>query len=196
MKTLYLMRHAKSSWDFPELSDHDRPLNKRGRKDAPLMGQQLLSRDVQFNLILTSTAVRALTTATLVAKEVDYDREKMQAVAEIYSADRKDLTKIIQHVPDEVNSLLVVGHNPIISEVANKLSPEAITDMPTAGVVALRFNCNSWLDISGDNSKLLFYDFPKNYKMKDKEKDKKKDKEKSKEKCEETSEEKSKDKEE
>ena len=182
MKTLYLMRHAKSSWDFPELSDHDRPLNKRGRNDAPLMGQQLLSRDVHFDLILTSTAVRALTTATLVAREVDYDREKMQALAEIYKADRRELIKIIQHVPDNINSLLVVGHNPIISEVANKLSPEAIADIPTAGVVALRFNCNSWLDVSGDNSKLLFFDFPKNYKTPDKDKDKKKDKEKDKEK--------------
>lgn len=176
------MRHAKSSWDFPELSDHDRPLNKRGRGDAPLMGQQLLSREVQFDLILTSTAVRALTTATLVAKEVDYDRDKIQALSDIYKADRRELIKIIQHVPDDIDKLLVVGHNPIMSEVANKLSPEAIADVPTAGVVALRFNCDSWLDISGENSKLLFFDFPKNYKTPDKDKDKDKDKEKKKEK--------------
>ncbi len=180
MKTLYLLRHAKSSWDFPELSDHDRPLNKRGRKDAPLMGQQMLSRDVNFDLVLTSTAVRALTTASLVAKEVDFDREKIQALSEIYKADRKEIIKIIQHVPDNINSLLIVGHNPIISEVANKLSPHAIADMPTAGVVALRFNCNSWLDINGENSKLLFFDFPKNYKQTEKEKEKKKDKDKEK----------------
>jgi len=176
------MRHAKSSWDFPELSDHDRPLNKRGRHDAPLMGQQLLSRDVQFDLILTSTAVRALTTATLVAKELEFDQEKVQALPDIYKADRKDLIKIIQQVPDEVDCLLVVGHNPIISEVANKLSPEAIADMPTAGVVALRFKCNSWLDISGENSNLRFFDFPKNYRQKGKGKDKKKEKVKDKEK--------------
>lgn len=185
MKTLYLMRHAKSSWDFPELSDHDRPLNKRGREDAPLMGQQLLSRDVKFDLILSSTAVRALTTATLVANEIEFDQEKVQALRDIYQADRKELIKIIQQVPDEVDCLLVVAHNPVISEVANKLSPEAIAELPTAGVVALRFNCNSWLDISGENSNLRFFDFPKNYKQKDKdkkEKDKKKDKQKNKEK--------------
>ncbi|MFC5271172.1 SixA phosphatase family protein [Adhaeribacter terreus] len=178
MKTLYLMRHAKSSWDFPELNDHDRPLNKRGRQDGPLMGQQLLSRDTSPDLILSSTAVRAITTATLVAKELDYDREKIQAQESIYKAGRNELIKIIQHVPDEINSLLIIGHNPILSEVANKLSPEALPDMPTAGVVALEFNCNSWLDISGDKSKLLFNDFPKNYKQKNKEKDKDKKKDK------------------
>jgi phosphohistidine phosphatase len=184
MKTLYLMRHAKSSWDFPELSDHDRPLNKRGRHDAPLMGQQLLSRDINPDLILTSSAVRAITTATLVAKEVDYDREKLQISDNIYKANRNEFIRILQHVPDEINSLLVVGHNPILSDVANKLSPEAIADLPTAGIVALEFNCNSWLDIGGDKSKLLFYDFPKNYKKKDKDKykgrEKKKDKDKEK----------------
>ena len=125
------MRHAKSSWDFPELSDHDRPLNKRGRNDAPLMGQQLLSRDVHFDLILTSTAVRALTTATLVAREVDYDREKMQALAEIYKADRRELIKIIQHVPDNINSLLVVGHK-------NK-PPETYRVFSTAAAVKIFF---------------------------------------------------------
>jgi phosphohistidine phosphatase len=88
--------------------------------------------------------------------------------------------KIIQHTPDDINSLLLVGHNPVISEVANKLSPQAIADVPTAGVVALQFNCNSWLDINGDNSRLLFFDFPKNYKMPDKDKDKSKDKAKDK----------------
>jgi phosphohistidine phosphatase len=182
MKTLFLMRHAKSSWDFPELSDHDRPLNKRGRNDAPLMGQQLLSRDVNPDLILSSTAVRAITTASLVAKELDYDREKIQAQENIYKAGRSELIKIIQHVPDEINCLIVVGHNPILTEVANKLSPEAVTDMPTSGVVALEFDCNSWLDISGEKSKILFFDFPKNYKQKDKDKDKDKNKDKKKDK--------------
>ena len=172
MKTLYLMRHAKSSWDFPELSDHDRPLNKRGRLDAPLMGQQLLSRDISPDLILTSSAVRALTTASLVAKELDYDREKLQVSDNIYKAGRSELIKIIQHLPDEIDSLLLVGHNPVISEMANKLSPEAVADLPTAGIVALEFSCNSWLDVNGEKSKLLFYDFPKNYKKKDKKKNK------------------------
>jgi len=172
MKTLYIMRHAKSSWDFPELSDHDRPLNKRGRNDAPLMGQQLLSRDISPDLILSSTAVRALTTATLVAKEVHYDPEKLQVSEEVYKAGRAGMIKIIQHVPDEIETLLVVGHNPVFTEVANKLSPEAVSDLPTAGIVALEFNCNSWLDISGENSKLLFFDFPKKYKQKEKKKDK------------------------
>ncbi|HSI89906.1 MAG TPA: histidine phosphatase family protein [Adhaeribacter sp.] len=182
MKTLYLMRHAKSSWDFPELRDHDRPLNKRGRQDAPLMGQQLLSRDVQPDLILTSTAVRALSTATLVAKELGYEMEKLQTESRIYGAEKRELLQLIKEVPDQIDKLLFVGHNFPISELANLLSPEAVPEMPTAGVVGLRFECNTWLDISADNAELLFFDFPKNYKNKKKDKDKDKDKGKGKDK--------------
>ena len=180
MKILYLMRHAKSSWDFPELSDHDRPLNAKGRKDAPLMGRQLLSRDITLDLILSSTAVRALTTATLVAKELNYDLEKLQVEPEIFEADRNGLLRIIKQVPDDIDCLMMVAHNYPISELANLLAPEAVGEMPTAAVVALRFDSRTWLDIEEVPSKLLFYDFPKNYKNKKKDKDKEKDKHKAK----------------
>jgi phosphohistidine phosphatase len=178
MKILYLMRHAKSSWDFPELSDHDRPLNPRGRKDAALMGRQLLSRDLSIDLILSSTAVRALTTATLVAKELNYDLEKLQVEAEIFKADHDGLLQIIRQVPDDIDCLMLIGHNYPISELANQLAPEDIGEMPTAAVVALRFNCRTWLDVGMAETKLLFYDSPKNYKNKKKDKDKDKDKNK------------------
>jgi phosphohistidine phosphatase len=166
------MRHAKSSWDYPELSDHDRPLNARGRRDAPLMGRQLLSRDVSLDLILSSTAVRALTTATLVARELNYDLEKLQTDSEIYRADQRGLLHIIKQVPDSIECLMLVAHNFPISELAIKLSPEGIVEMPTAAVVALEFDCDSWLDIGAHNGRLLFFDFPKNYKNKKKDKDK------------------------
>lgn len=179
MKTLYLMRHAKSSWDFPQLNDHDRPLNERGRDDAPLMGEQLASRDINPELILCSTAVRALSTATLVAHKLGYNLEKIQTDEEIYKADRRQLLSIIQQIPDDIESAMLVAHNFTISELANKLSPEPIADMPTAAVVALQFNCNTWLEISKENGDLLFYDFPKNYRQ-EKDKDKKKNKDKKK----------------
>jgi len=102
MRTLYLMRHAKSSWDYPELSDHDRPLNARGRRDAPLMGRQLLSRDVSLDLILSSTAARALTTATPVARELNFDPEKLQTDPEIYCADQYGLLRIFNQVPRSI----------------------------------------------------------------------------------------------
>lgn len=164
MKTLYIMRHAKSSWKFEELSDHDRPLNKRGRNDAPLMGQELDANNVKLQLILSSPAVRALTTATLVARELNYDADDIAVDDRIYGASAEELLEIAQEAPAEVDTMMMVGHNESISEFANMLSPKHIASMPTAGVVALRFDCESWHDIKRDNAELLFYDTPKNHK--------------------------------
>lgn len=164
MKTLYILRHAKSSWEFEELSDHDRPLNKRGRSDAPLMGQELAARGVQLNLIISSPAVRALTTATLVGKELGYDPDDIAVDERIYGAGKEDLLDIVKNVPDDVDYLMLVGHNEAITEFANLLTPERVVSLPTAGVVALEFGSSTWKDISKKNASLLFFDFPKNYK--------------------------------
>jgi phosphohistidine phosphatase len=177
MKTLYLLRHAKSSWDYPDLSDHDRPLNTRGRHDAALMGQQMMSREICPDLVLTSTAVRALSTATLVSRELNYDLEKIHTDPNIYQSDKDGLLEIIRNVPDEIETLLFVAHNFAVSELANKLAEDSVADMPTAGIVALEFPVISWLEVMPDKGKLLFTDKPKNYKDKDK-KDKEKDREK------------------
>jgi phosphohistidine phosphatase len=166
MKTLYLLRHAKSSWDFSDLSDHDRPLNKRGRTDAPLMGRELLSREVQPDLIVSSSAVRALTTATLVARELEYDLDHIKINGDIYGADCPELVRIITEMPEDVNTLLLVGHNPTITEVANTLSPEHVADIPTAGLISLSFDTNTWAEIDKENATLHFFDFPKNHKSK------------------------------
>ncbi|MCP2042681.1 histidine phosphatase family protein [Pontibacter sp. HSC-36F09] len=164
MKTLYIMRHAKSSWKFEELSDHDRPLNKRGRTDAPLMGQELVANNAKIQLILSSPAVRAITTATLVARELDYDADDIAIDDRIYGASAAELLEIVHEAPADVDCMLMVGHNDAISEFANTLSPKPLTSMPTAGVVALRFDCNSWHDINRSNAGLLFYEVPKNHK--------------------------------
>ena len=164
MKTLYILRHAKSSWDFEELSDHDRPLNKRGRSDAQLMGQELANRGVAPGLIVSSSAVRAISTATLVGKELNYEAEDIVVKDAVYGADKHELLDVVHNSPVEVNSLMLVGHNEPISDFANMLSPEHIASLPTTGIVALEFDCDSWYDISKENVKLLFYDFPKNYK--------------------------------
>ncbi|WP_266203320.1 SixA phosphatase family protein [Pontibacter kalidii] len=162
MKTLYILRHAKSSWKFEGISDHDRPLNKRGRHDAPLMGQELAARGVAPQLVISSPAVRAISTATLVSRELDYDPDDILVDTRVYGADRDDLLEVVQHAPAEVDSLLLVGHNEALSEFANMLSQEPIGSLPTAGVVGLQFDCESWFDISKENATLLFHDFPKN----------------------------------
>lgn len=158
------MRHAKSSWKFEELSDHDRPLNKRGRTDAPLMGQELAANNAKLRLILSSPAVRAITTASLVARELNYDADNILVDDRIYGASSEELLDIAREVPADVDSMLMVGHNDSISEFANLISPKHIASMPTAGIVALRFDCESWYDIKRGNAEFLFYDIPKNHK--------------------------------
>ena len=162
MKTLYLLRHAKSSWSFDELSDQERPLNDRGRDDAPVMGQALAKRHICPDLVVSSPAVRAMSTAVLVAREVKYPHDKIVVEPAIYGAEVEDLLTIIHNLPDAANSILLVGHNPTITETANELSPSALNEMPTAAVVCLRFNCDQWAEVSKANAEFYFFDYPRN----------------------------------
>jgi len=162
MKTLYLLRHAKSSWSFDELSDQERPLNDRGRDDAPAMGQALAKRRICPDLIISSPAVRALSTAVLVAREMQYPHDKIVVEPGIYGTDVDGLVDIIHGLPDSADSVLLVGHNPTITETANALSPTSFNEMPTAAVVCLRFSCSTWEDVSKPNAEFYFYDYPRN----------------------------------
>ena len=162
MKTLYLLRHAKSSWSFDELSDQERPLNDRGRDDAPRMGQALAKRHIELNLLVSSPAVRALSTAALVAKELSYPHNKIHVETNIYGADTDSLLAIIRDLPDTAESVLLVGHNPTITDTVNALSPSGINEMPTAAVVCLKFSCEQWAEVSRGNAEFYFYDYPRN----------------------------------
>ena len=162
MKTLYLLRHAKSSWSFDELSDQQRPLNDRGRDDAPRMGQALAKRDIELDLLVSSPAVRALSTAALVARELNYPHDKIRVEGSIYGADVDGLLTVIHSLSDAAGSVLLVGHNPTITDTVNALSPSSINEMPTAGVVCLKFACEQWADASKANAEFYFFDFPRN----------------------------------
>ncbi|GAA4367178.1 phosphohistidine phosphatase SixA [Hymenobacter saemangeumensis] len=162
MKTLYLLRHAKSSWNFDELSDQERPLNDRGRDDAPRMGQALAKRDIKPDLMVSSPAVRALSTAVLVARELDYPHNKIVVEPSIYQAEVDDIIDIIHKLPDSASSAILVGHNPTFTDTVNELSPSSINEMPTAAVVCLRFDCKRWEDVSRANAEFYFYDYPRN----------------------------------
>ena len=164
MKTLYLMRHGKSDWDFSGLSDRDRPLNERGRRDAPFMAQQLLAREINpLDLIICSPAVRTLSTATLVAKELDYDPVKIQVANALYEADREAYLDVISQLRPAVEEVMIVGHNNTITDVANFLSPQFVPELPTAGIVCLHFDTMSWKSLARDSAEFGFFDFPKNY---------------------------------
>jgi len=164
MKTLYLLRHAKSSWSFDELSDQERPLNDRGRTDAPRMGQALCKREIALDLLVSSPAVRALSTAVLVAREIGYPHEKIVVEPGIYEARVEDILSIIHQLPDSSQSVMLVGHNPTFTDVVNTLASAGTTpllEMPTAAVACLRFECGRWEEVSRENAEFYFYDFPK-----------------------------------
>ena len=162
MKTLYLLRHAKSSWSFDELSDQERPLNDRGRDDAPRMGQALAKRQIHLDAVVSSPAVRAMSTAVLVARALEYPHEKIVVEPGIYGADEAGLLAIIRGLPDAAGSVLLVGHNPTITDTANALSPSVLNELPTAAVVCLRFSCDHWTEVSKANAEFYFYDYPRN----------------------------------
>lgn len=164
MKTLYLLRHAKSSWEDIHLDDFDRPLNKRGRNNAPLMGNILAKNNHSIQLIISSPAKRALTTALLVAKELKYKSEKIIKDKRAYLARPSELLKIIQESPNDIDHLMLVSHNDGLTELANLLSPHPVENIPTAGIVSITFNCSSWKEISKTKAKFNFFDFPKNHK--------------------------------
>jgi phosphohistidine phosphatase len=162
MKTLYLMRHAKSSWSFDDLTDKERPLNDRGREDAPLMGQALLKRSIEIDLLLSSPAVRALSTAALVAHELGYPPDRIGVVEGIYQAEVLDLLAIVRGLPNAADSVLLVGHNNTITDFANLLSPSQLNEMPTAAIVCLKFSCPHWAEVDRANAEFYFYDYPRN----------------------------------
>jgi len=162
MKTLYLLRHAKSSWSFDELSDSERPLNDRGRDDAPRMGQALARRDITLDRLVSSPAVRALTTATLVARELSFATTDIAVEPGIYQADVPTLLALVRAQPDAAASVLLTGHNPGLTDLTNALLPTPFsTELPTAALVCLRFSISRWAEVAPGAAELYFYDYPR-----------------------------------
>ncbi len=161
MKTLYVVRHAKSSWENPLLDDFSRPLNERGKKDAPRMGKRLKEKKVVIDLVLSSSARRALDTAKRIAEVLNYDQGKIKSNPDLYHASPKEIFEIIQNVKGKHEELLLVGHNPGLTEFVNELMNLHIDNIPTCGVAACKVDVESWKDIKRGNGKLLFYDYPK-----------------------------------
>jgi phosphohistidine phosphatase len=162
MKTLALFRHAKSSWDDEKLDDHERPLAPRGRRDAPLMGKRLARRGLEPDLLLTSTAVRARETSDYLAKALGLAASRMRADRRIYLASPGDLLKVIAALDDSLGTVLLVGHNPGLTDLANRLLPSLELDnLPTAGIVAIECDTARWRHIETATLTLGFCDSPK-----------------------------------
>ena len=162
MRTLTLLRHAKSSWNNHSLADHERPLNGRGERDAPIMGKRILEAGIRPSLIVSSPAIRAWTTARIVANEISYPTEFMHRVSELYLASLNTLIDVVAKQDEGFHSIMLVGHNPGLTEFANYLCPGITNNLPTCGVVSVAFDSETW-DLRGDGSvSLAIYDFPKN----------------------------------
>jgi phosphohistidine phosphatase len=160
MKTLFLVRHAKSSRDDPSLPDRDRPLDDRGRQDARRMGKRLAKRDVKPDLLLSSPALRALTTAQLIAEEVGYERMDIVVDDRLYASNSDDLLAVVCGLDKKLNRVMLFGHNPEFTVLAHRLSSEII-DMPTSAVVELSFDTKTWSDIGAVKPAKVVFDHPK-----------------------------------
>ena len=156
---LCLTRHAKSDWSTPELNDIDRPLNKRGYSDAPMMGKRLKERGIIPDMILSSTAVRAYTTARIVSQELEYPVKKIVLREELYDTSAEIYTRVLKEYVNS-STILLFGHNPTITTLANELGDLHTDNVPTTGMAAFEFTSGDAF-LRGEKGKLLFYDYPK-----------------------------------
>lgn len=162
MKFLLLMRHAKSTWEVPGQSDFERTLNERGKKDAPEMGKRIRKKEFAPELIVSSPAKRALKTAREVAKELHYEEKNIQLETDIYEADIDDLMHIIRSWDDTTTRVMMVGHNPSFTGMVGILTNTFVENMPTAGIALIRFDLQSWKQVSKHTGTLEWFDYPKN----------------------------------
>jgi phosphohistidine phosphatase len=161
LKTIVFIRHAKSSWKNPELTDIERPLNKRGKRNAPEMALRLKKTGIYPDLILSSSAVRTMMTATYFAEIIGYPIPKIQQSNQIYEAAVEDVFEVIESLSDEFESILVFGHNPTFTRIANRFSDQIIPNVPTAGMFAVQFETDEWRNTFDCKANFLFFDFPK-----------------------------------
>jgi phosphohistidine phosphatase len=162
VKRLVLMRHAKSSWSDERLSDRQRPLSKRGERDAPRMAARLAARGSPPTLILSSPAVRALRTAEALAEQLG-SAARLVVDDELYLASPRELLAVVAEQPDAHASLALVGHNPGLTELVNRLLPSlALANLPTAGCLGVDLEAATWTDAIDAPARLAFYDYPKN----------------------------------
>ena len=150
MKTLLLLRHAKSTWKYPDLADHDRPLNKRGKQAAPRMGQLLKDENLLPDLILSSTAARAQTTARKVAQASGYLGD-IHVTRELYEAAPETYLALLKNIADEYERVLMIGHNPGLEMLLEHLTQEAET-LPTAALAVVELPIQHWQELTEDTS--------------------------------------------
>jgi phosphohistidine phosphatase len=161
MKQIFLIRHAKSSWNDSSVRDIDRPLNDRGREDAPDMARRLKKRDIKIDRLVSSPAKRAKQTAKLFAEELGIDKDDVLIVPDLYEANENDFLRTILGLKDKWNSVAIFSHNPGILAFAGALTTTELTDMPTCAIFGARVDTEEWKEFPSARKEFLFFDYPK-----------------------------------
>lgn len=161
MKTLLLIRHAKSDWNDASLSDFERPLNERGKKDAPRMAERLKEKNIRVDALVSSPAKRAKKTAGHFAKMLKLEDDATQLKTELYLAPEEVFYNVTEALNDKFNSVALFSHNPGITDFANSLTDTRIDNIPTTGIFAVSANCKKWKDFRTAEKTFLFFDYPK-----------------------------------
>ncbi|NVK28148.1 MAG: histidine phosphatase family protein [Flavobacteriia bacterium] len=160
MKTVYLVRHAKSSWQYDDINDYDRPLKGRGIRDAHLISQYLETEADRPELLMSSPATRALHTAMIFARTLNFPLGSIDVEDDLYMASNETVLGLIRNLPEDINSVMFFGHNPTITNFVNRCVDHRIDNVPTSGVVCLHFEEDSWKEVD-DRAELLYFDYPK-----------------------------------
>ncbi len=162
MKTVLLIRHAKSSWGDFSLPDFERPLNERGKHDAPMMAKRLLDKAVKIDALVSSPAKRAKRTAQAFAEILGKDKDKILYRDELYMAGVDAFYNVISQLDDSIKHVAIFSHNPGITAFANMLQVAEIDEMPTCSIFAITTTAESWSGFRKAKKEFLFFDFPKN----------------------------------
>ena len=161
MKAIYLIRHAKSSWKAPSIKDFDRPLNERGKNDAPKIGTQLNELGFTPDLILCSPAKRTQATAKLICKQTNIDTKHIELTPSIYEASLSVLINLITDLPNQYNEIALIGHNPAITYFYNYLTDDHLSNVPTCGALKIELDITQWNEIIQGMGSQKFYIYPK-----------------------------------
>ena len=162
MKTLLLIRHAKSSWDNVVLSDFKRPLNERGKQEAPMIAKRIKDKNIKIDAFVSSAAKRAKKTAKIFMKEYKEKEKNLTLVPSLYEASVNDFYHAVEKLNDKDDTVALFSHNPGITDFINSLECSPVYNMPTCAVYALEIKIKHWKEFKDAEKGFLFFDYPKN----------------------------------
>ncbi len=163
MKTMFFIRHGKSNWKIPALTDRERPLNDRGKRDAPFMARLLRERGVMPDLIISSPAVRAMTTTRFISRELMYPEARIVVDESLYPGTVEDILRVIHAIQSSLNVAMIVGHNPALTLSADFITGRDFDNIPTCGVVCIDLQDEGWDNVDRGRGKIRYFEYPKKY---------------------------------